>query len=61
MRELRSSPDLVLDGEDSPEQAEIRRRAALAVSSRAHDAEDCALLLDMLGLHEAKTPRSGAA
>ena len=28
-----------------------RRKAALAVAARAKDAEDCARLLDMLGLH----------
>jgi hypothetical protein len=48
---LQPALDLVLEGGDTPEQAEMRRRAALAVASRAKSAEDCALLLDMLGLH----------
>ena len=34
---------------------EQRRRAARVVASKAHDAEDCGLLLDVLGL----TPADG--
>ncbi len=44
--------DLVPEGGDAPEHAETRRRAAIAVASRAKNAEDCAMLLDMLGLHK---------
>jgi len=43
--------DLLPEGEDSPGQEAARRKAAVAVASRARDAQDCALLLDMLGLH----------
>ncbi len=49
---LHPVPDLLLEGQDSPEQEAVRRKAALAVASRAQSAEDCALLLDMLGLHK---------
>lgn len=49
---LHPVPDLLLDGQDTPEQEEIRRKAALAVAARASNAEDCAVLLDMLGLHD---------
>ena len=48
---LHPVPDLLADGGDSPAQRQVRRKAALAVAARAKDAEDCALLLDMLGLH----------
>jgi len=44
---------------DEKTRERIRRRdAARAVATRALDAEDCALLLDMLGLHpnEGLTP-----
>ena len=54
---LKPALDLVLEGGDTPEQAEALRKAALAVASRAKNAEDCALLLDMLGLH---TDEAGA-
>ncbi|MFE0020917.1 hypothetical protein [Amycolatopsis sp. NPDC059021] len=53
---LRPSADLALDGEDTPEQADVRRRAAAVVAAGAHDADDCAMLLDMLGLHQ--SPRT---
>ncbi|WP_410659378.1 hypothetical protein [Amycolatopsis sp. lyj-112] len=43
--------DLMLEGQDTAAQKEVRRKAALAVASRATDAADCAELLDMLGLH----------
>ncbi|RSN34749.1 hypothetical protein DL990_12500 [Amycolatopsis sp. WAC 01416] len=49
---LHPVPDLVPEGQDTPEQEAIRRKAALAVASRARSAEDCATLLDMLGLHD---------
>ncbi|MBB5857375.1 hypothetical protein ACFQ05_31205 [Amycolatopsis umgeniensis] len=49
---LHPVPDLIMEGQDSPEQEEMRRRAALAVASRATSADDCATLLDMLGLHD---------
>jgi hypothetical protein len=49
--DLRPVADLLADGGDSPELARARRKAALAVAARAKDAEDCARLLDMLGLH----------
>ncbi|MEV6880232.1 hypothetical protein [Amycolatopsis sp. NPDC051128] len=51
--DLRPVADLLADGGDSPDQAHTRRRAALAVAARAKDPEDCARLLDMLGLHRA--------
>ncbi|UMP03604.1 hypothetical protein [Amycolatopsis sp. EV170708-02-1] len=49
---LHPVPDLLPDGQDTPEQEAIRRKAALAVASRAKSPEDCATLLDMLGLHD---------
>ncbi|WP_409492344.1 hypothetical protein [Amycolatopsis sp. cmx-11-12] len=49
---LHPVPDLLPEGQDSPEQEAIRRKAALVVASRATDADDCATLLDMLGLHD---------
>ncbi|MFI6307859.1 hypothetical protein ACIBCH_38735 [Amycolatopsis thailandensis] len=49
---LHPVPDLMAEGQDTPEQEAIRRKAALAVASRATSAEDCAALLDMLGLHD---------
>ena len=49
--DLRPVADLLLEGGDSPEQAQTRRRAALAVAARAKDSDDCARLLEMLGLH----------
>lgn len=49
---LHPVPDLLPEGQDSPEQEAIRRKAALVVASRATDAGDCATLLDMLGLHD---------
>jgi hypothetical protein len=49
--DLRPVADLLVDGGNSPEQARTRRKAALAVAARAKDPEDCARLLDMLGLH----------
>ncbi|KZB79560.1 hypothetical protein [Amycolatopsis regifaucium] len=48
---LHSVPDLLPEGQDSPEYQAVRRKAALAVASRATSADDCARLLDMLGLH----------
>ncbi len=45
-------PDLLSDGLDSPQQEEMRRKAALTVASRATSTDDCATLLDMLGLHD---------
>jgi len=50
--DLRPVADLLVDGGNSPEQARTRRQAALAVAARAKDPEDCARLLDMLGLHQ---------
>jgi hypothetical protein len=49
--DLQPVADLLLEGADSPEQAQTRRKAALAVASRAKDSQDCAELLEMLGLH----------
>ena len=43
--------DLLVEGGDAPGQAAARRKAALAVAARAKDPEDCARLLEMLGLH----------
>lgn len=58
---LRPVADLVLEGGDTPEREELRRRAAIAVASRAKDAEDCALLLEMLGLHSDGDRRTSVA
>jgi len=43
---------------EKAQRAQTRRAATRAVATRAVDAEDCALLLDMLGLHpnEGLTP-----
>ncbi|RSN23968.1 hypothetical protein NQK81_06890 [Amycolatopsis roodepoortensis] len=49
---LHPVPDLLPEGQDTPEQEAIRRKAAIAVASRARSPEDCATLLDMLGLHD---------
>ncbi|WP_181771541.1 hypothetical protein [Amycolatopsis pittospori] len=49
---LHPVPDLLAEDPGSPEQAEVRRKAALAVASGAKDSDDCAMLLDMLGLHD---------
>jgi hypothetical protein len=49
--DLRPVADLLIEGGNSPDQERLRRKAALAVAARAEDAEDCARLLDMLGLH----------
>jgi hypothetical protein len=49
--DLQPVADLLLEGADSPEQAQTRRKAALAVAARAKDSQDCAELLEMLGLH----------
>lgn len=56
--DLRPVADLLLEGEDTPEQAHTRHKAALAVAARAKDADDCAQLLDMLGLHRSGGGRS---
>jgi hypothetical protein len=56
--DLRPVADLLVDGEDTPERERLRRRAALAVASGAKDADDCALLLDMLGLHRGASGKS---
>ena len=49
---LHPVPDLLPEGQDTPEHEAIRRKAAIAVASRARSPEDCATLLDMLGLHD---------
>ncbi|MEU3624528.1 hypothetical protein BS329_36520 [Amycolatopsis coloradensis] len=49
---LHPVPDLLPEGQDSPEQEAIRRKAARVVASQATNADDCATLLDMLGLHD---------
>jgi hypothetical protein len=49
--DLRPVVDLLLEGGDTPAQAATRRKAALAVAANAKDSEDCAQLLEMLGLH----------
>ncbi|MCR6490224.1 hypothetical protein M8542_46200 [Amycolatopsis sp. OK19-0408] len=56
--DLRPVADLLLEGGDTPEQEQTRRRAALAVAGRAKDADDCAELLAMLGLHRTGKGRS---
>jgi len=58
---LKPVADLVLEGSDTPEQEEKRRRAAIAVASRAKNAEDCAMLLEMLGLHSGGDRRTEVA
>lgn len=40
-----------------PVSPQVAKRAALFVASMAHDAEDCAMLLDALGLN-GRRPRS---
>ncbi|MDT8911637.1 hypothetical protein [Amycolatopsis sp. PS_44_ISF1] len=59
MRELTTplpaAPEL-LEPEDAGRREAIRRKAALAVAARADDAQDCARLLEMLGL---RTPGEG--
>jgi len=59
--DLRPVADLLADGGDSPEQVRTRRKAALAVAARAKDPEDCAQLLEMLGLHRGSQRRSDVA
>ncbi|SFW80710.1 hypothetical protein [Amycolatopsis australiensis] len=59
--DLRPVADLLLEGGDTPTQAATRRKAALAVAARAKDPEDCARLLDMLGLHRIGTRSSEVA
>ncbi|OXM69993.1 hypothetical protein [Amycolatopsis vastitatis] len=59
--DLRPVADLLADGGDSPELARTRRKAALAVAARAKDPEDCARLLDMLGLHSGTRRASDVA
>ncbi|MEU7785209.1 hypothetical protein [Amycolatopsis sp. NPDC049159] len=49
--DLRPVADLLLEGGDSPQQERTRHKAALAVAAQAKDPEDCAQLLEMLGLH----------
>jgi hypothetical protein len=49
--DLRPVADLLVDGEDTPERERTRRKAALAVAAGAKDSDDCAMLLEMLGLH----------
>ncbi|MFF1614304.1 hypothetical protein ACFVYA_41660 [Amycolatopsis sp. NPDC058278] len=49
--DLRPVADLLVEGGDPAELARTRHKAALAVAARAKDPEDCARLLDMLGLH----------
>ena len=51
--DLQPVADLLVEGGDAPAQAATRRKAALAVAARAKDPEDCARLLEMLGLHRA--------
>lgn len=58
--DLRPVADLLIDG-DSPELERTRRKAALAVAARAKDPEDCARLLDMLGLHRSSRRSSDVA
>jgi hypothetical protein len=59
--DLRPVADLLVEGGDSPEQAQTRRKAALAVAARATDPDDCARLLEMLGLHRRDSRRSEVA
>ncbi|MEU8635742.1 hypothetical protein AB0C38_26555 [Amycolatopsis sp. NPDC048633] len=59
--DLRPVADLLLEGGDTPAQATTRRKAALAVAANAKDPEDCAQLLEMLGLHRAGSRSSEVA
>jgi hypothetical protein len=59
--DLRPVADLLIDGGDSPDRERTRRKAALAVAARAKDPEDCARLLDMLGLHRGSSRASDVA
>jgi hypothetical protein len=59
--DLRPVADLLVDGGDSAELARTRRKAALAVAARAKDPEDCARLLEMLGLHRSDRRSSDVA
>ncbi|MFF8769464.1 hypothetical protein [Kitasatospora sp. NPDC015120] len=62
-RELQTMGDLFAPPGD-PGPPEVQARARRAVAARAHDAEDCRLLLDALGLLDhpapAGEPRNGA-
>ncbi|KDN20970.1 hypothetical protein [Amycolatopsis rifamycinica] len=59
--DLRPVSDLLADGGDPAELERTRRKAALAVAARAKDPEDCARLLDMLGLHRSSRRDSDVA
>ncbi|WP_206789890.1 hypothetical protein [Amycolatopsis sp. MtRt-6] len=59
--DLRPVADLLADGGDSPELERTRHKAALAVAARAKDPEDCARLLEMLGLHRSSRRSSDVA
>ena len=59
--DLRPVADLLADGGDSPELVRMRRKAAPAVAARAKDPEDCARLLEMLGLHRSGQRSSDVA
>lgn len=59
--DLRPVADLLADGGDTPELVRTRRKAALAVAARAKDPEDCARLLEMLGLHRSGRRSSDVA
>ncbi|WP_326565827.1 hypothetical protein VSH64_28635 [Amycolatopsis rhabdoformis] len=57
---LHPAADLMTE-ENLAHQEEVRRRAALSVASNSLDADDCAQLLEMLGLHTATTRRGEVA
>ncbi|GAA1404480.1 hypothetical protein GCM10009639_50410 [Kitasatospora putterlickiae] len=59
-RELQTMGDLFAPPGD-PGPPEVRARARRAVAARARDAEDCRLLLDVLGLLEGAAPAEGSA
>ena len=59
--DLQPVADLLVEGGDAPGQAAARRKAALAVAARAKDPEDCARLLEMLGLHRVRRRDSEVA
>ncbi|MEW2501443.1 hypothetical protein AB0878_13255 [Amycolatopsis sp. NPDC047767] len=57
---LHPAADLMIE-ENLAHQEEVRRKATLAVAANSRGADDCALLLDMLGLHTADSRRGEVA
>ncbi|MEV6902391.1 hypothetical protein [Amycolatopsis sp. NPDC051372] len=57
---LHPAADLMTE-ENLAHQQEVRCKATRAVASNSRDGDDCALLLDMLGLHTADSRRGEVA